>query len=93
MSWEFEWDRSKDRSNRLKHGVGFEEATTVFEDPLALLMPDPVHSLGEERYIVLGRSSQQRTLVVVHVDYGDRICIISARKATRRERTAYEQTR
>ncbi|MEJ2218723.1 MAG: BrnT family toxin [Gemmatimonadota bacterium] len=55
-------------------------------------MPAPVQSLGEDRYIVVGRSSQQRTLVVVHVDYGDRIRIISARKATRRERTAYEQT-
>jgi len=87
----FEWDPEKEQDNRRKHGVGFDEARTVFEDPGALIKPDPVHSLGEERYIILGRSSRDRLLVVVHTDRGDLVRIISARPATPRERRAYEE--
>lgn len=91
MSWNFEWDRSKGRFNRLKHRVGFEEATTAFGDPLALVMDDTIHSWGEARYILLGRSAAGRLLVVVHVDHGTAIRIISARLASPREHRAYEQ--
>jgi uncharacterized DUF497 family protein len=64
LGYRFDWDSEKAASNVRKHGVTFDEASTAFRDPLALLMPDPDHSLGEERYIVLGMSSQQKLLVV-----------------------------
>jgi len=90
MEPEFEWDPVKERHNRRKHGIDFAEAATVFEDPLALSMADTIHSDGEDRYIVLGRSEKDRLLVVVHADRGERVRIISARRATPRERRAYE---
>jgi len=64
MGYIFEWDGKKAESNARKHGVALEEASTVFGDPLGLLMPDPDHSLNEERYVVLGMSNRQRLLVV-----------------------------
>ena len=68
MSYEFEWDGNKAAINLRKHEVSFNEASTVFADPLALLMPDPDHSVGEGRYLVLGTSSAARLLVVSHAE-------------------------
>ena len=90
VSHEFAWDATKATYHR-KHGVSFHEASTVFADPLALLMRDPDHSLDEERYLVLGASSAGRLLVVSHTERPPRTRIISARPATRNERSHYEQ--
>ena len=88
----FDWDRSKASSNAAKHGVTFVEASAVFGDLLSLTIPDPLHSApGDERFVTIGRSKRERTLVVVHSDHGGRIRIISARLATRREQRAYEE--
>jgi uncharacterized DUF497 family protein len=87
----FEWDLRKARFNFTKHGVGFEEASTVFGDPLSLTIPDPEHSLAERRYITMGRAFNGKLLVVVHTDRGDNIRIISARRASRPERNFYEE--
>ena len=91
MGLSFEWDDRKAEANVQKHRVSFEEASTVFADPLALTIFDPLHSEGEDRYVTLGRSQRQRLLVVVFTDRDDRIRIISARVATRRERKDYEE--
>ncbi len=88
----FEWDERKAKSNFAKHGVSFEEASTVFGDPLSVTIPDPAHSQVEDRLIVLGESHQRKLLVVVHTERGDNIPIISARRASRRERESYEET-
>jgi uncharacterized DUF497 family protein len=90
---EFEWDERKNLKNRIKHGVWFEEARTVFEDPRALLMDDPDHSEQEERFLLLGMSASIRVLVVVHC-YREKkgiLRLISARKATKKERRIYEK--
>ena len=90
----FEWDVSKARINLKKHRVSFEEAKTVFNDPLLLTYPDELHSETEERYISMGYSSQQRLLLVVHTEHeaGNEILIriTSSRKATTAERKVYE---
>lgn len=86
----FEWDQEKAESNLKKHDVSFEEAATVFYDPLSLTVPDPVHSDEEDRFIITGFSVEQRQLVVVHTDRNDKIRIISARPATPDERRKYE---
>jgi uncharacterized DUF497 family protein len=91
MSLEFAWDEDKAKTNLKKHRVSFEEASSVFGDPLALTIPDPLHSEEEERFITLGESHRRRILVVVTTDRGDSIRIISARVATRRERKNYEE--
>ena len=91
MPLAFEWDSRKARSNLAKHGVGFEEASTIFGDRLSLTIPDPEHSLSEERYITMGRAFTGKLLVVVHTDRDDNIRIISARPASRRERKFYEK--
>jgi hypothetical protein len=88
----FEWDANKARANLAKHAVSFQEATTVFGDPVSVTIPDPAHSQAEKRSIILGKSHQGRILVVVHTERGDNIRIISARPASRRERKQYEQT-
>jgi len=87
----FTWDPEKDAVNRRKHAVGFGEAASVLEDPLARTYPDPAHSRGEQRYVTIGRSRLGKTLVVAHADRGDTLRIISARPATRRERRFYEE--
>ncbi len=88
----FEWDSRKAKSNHAKHRVAFEEASTVFGDVLSLTIADPSHSRpGEERFVTIGNSYVGRVLVVVHCDVEDSIRIISARRATRRERKDYEQ--
>ena len=89
----FEWDPRKDAENRRKHGLSFDEAQTVFADEHALLLDDPDHSTTEDRFILLGLSATFRVLVVVHGYRGrdDTIRIISARKATKRERQRYDE--
>jgi uncharacterized protein len=87
----FEWDPQKAERNLSKHGVSFAEASTVFGDDLAITIPDPDHSIDEERYITLGWSNRRRLLMVAHADRGNRIRIISARELTRREQKAYEE--
>jgi len=92
----FEWDRKKAKSNLQKHGIDFDEAQTIFFDPLLYTFRDDFHSDLEDRYISLGISSKKRTLLVVHteVDKSSKeiiIRIISSRKATKREREIYER--
>ncbi len=88
---DFEWDPRKAASNLTKHGVSFVEAVTVFRDPQARIVPDPRHSVGEERLAILGQSKRGRLLSVMFAERGTRIRLISARKATRRERNDYEE--
>jgi len=88
---EFLWDARKDRTNQRKHGVGFREAATVFEDFLSTTFPDPDHSLSEERFLTVGESAIGRILVVAHTEHDEEIRIISARRASRREREFYEE--
>jgi hypothetical protein len=87
----YEWDAKKAKGNRRKHRISFEDAATVFLDPLALTFPDPDHSIEEEREITIGRSSRQQVVFVSHCRRGDRVRIISARKTTRGERKQYEE--
>jgi uncharacterized DUF497 family protein len=89
----FAWDARKETQNRRKHGVSFTEAETVFSDEHALLVDDPEHSDQEDRFALLGLSASLRTLVVVHCyrEHEAVIRIISARKATRRERDVYNR--
>lgn len=87
----FEWDVRKAAANAVKHGVSFQEAATVFGDPLAVTFADPDHSLVEERFITFGLSSRRRLLVVAHTGRRGRTRIITARPATRSERTIYEE--
>jgi len=84
------WDSAKAAANRRKHGVSFEEAATVFRDPLLLVMPDVAHSHEEDRWLALGKSANQLLLVVVHTEGDSSIRIISARKADPKERRSYE---
>jgi uncharacterized protein len=87
----FEWDPGKGRQNRRKHRVSFQEAATVFGDPLAVTFHDPDHSVSEQRFITVGMSSAGRVLIVAHTDRNEGIRIISARKVTQREREHYEE--
>jgi len=73
MNGIFEWDPNKAKQNLIKHGVSFEEASTLFDDPLSSTIADPLHSENEERFIIVGKSKQHRLLVVAHADRGDRI--------------------
>lgn len=91
MGYVFEWDPLKAGVNASKHGVTFDEATTVFGDPQAMLMADPDHSDQEMRYLLLGLSTRHRLLVVAFVDRPPRTRLISARRATRHERSEYEE--
>ena len=86
----FEWDGSKARSNLKKHRVSFDEAVTVFYDPLAATFEDPDHSHDESRLVTVGYSVQGRLLVVCHVERGAAIRLINARRATPRERKRHE---
>jgi len=88
---EFEWNPDKAAQNIEKHGVSFQEAATVFNDPLSMTFPDPDHSLGESRYVIIGLSRFGQLLVVAHTDRAEKVRIISARKATRQERKFYEE--
>lgn len=86
----FEWDEKKAYQNIKKHGISFEESATVFGDPFSITVYDPLHSKDEDRFVILGMSNKNRLLVVVHADRHDRIRIISARKATKKEGAQYE---
>ena len=88
---EFEWDPKKAAKNLRKHRVSFNEAATVFGDSLGTTVPDPDHSLAEDRYITVGMSSHGRLVIVAHTERGERIRLISARELTRAERKAYEE--
>ena len=85
----FEWDPAKALDNERKHGVSFDEAKTAFADASSLTIHDPEHSDPEDRYVLLGMSAAGRLLVVVHVERGDSIRLISARTADRRETAKY----
>ena len=87
----YEWDPEKAKANLRTHRLSFEEAATVFLDPLAVTYPDPDHSEEEKREITIGQSGRRRVVFVSHIQRGDRIRIISARKATRRERKQHEE--
>jgi len=87
----FEWDPEKARLNIKTHGVSFNEASTAFHDPLSQTIEDPLHSEYEERFVLIGRSIQGRLLVIIHTDRAERIRIISARLATKKERLRYEE--
>lgn len=86
----FEWDSKKAEANFANHGVSFEDASTVFGDPLAGTISDPLHSAEEARFITVGHSASGALLVVVHAERGERARIISARFATSAERKRYE---
>ncbi len=86
----FDWDPSKAEENLLNHGISFEEATTVFGDPLAGTILDPDHSEGEARLLTIGWTANGRLIVVSHTEEGDTIRLISAREATSHERKQYE---
>ena len=91
VSYRFDWGSEKAEANQRKHDVSFHDESTVFADPLAMLMHDLDHSVGEERHLVLGASSTGRLLVVSHAERRPRTRLISTRPATRNERKHYEQ--
>ena len=87
----FEWDGEKAAANLAKHHVSFEEAKTVFDDPLYVDFYDPDHSYEEHRYLIVGQSQQERLLIVSYTERGDTTRLISAREVTSTERKAYEE--
>ena len=91
MSIRFEWDPKKADTNLAKHGISFEEALTVFADPLARIFPDEEHSVDELREIIIGHSARRQLMLVNFTGTDDRVRLFSARKATRLERKDYEE--
>ncbi len=91
MKPNFEWDSEKERKNIRKHEVSFDEASSIFDDPMFITVIDEEHSTDEERYITIGLSNKNRLLLVAHTERDDRIRIISARKATKNEEKFYEE--
>ncbi len=89
----FEWDEKKATTNLAKHGVSFEEAATVFGDPLSDTFDDPDHSADEQRFLIVGTSDRGRMLIVAHTDDGAVVRLISAREPTTGERKSYEESR
>jgi len=87
----FEWHSKKAEHNLEKHGVSFEEAETAFDDPFAEFLPDLAHSIGEARFICLGRSAQGRLLAISFTERSDDVRIISAREMEPREKRSYEK--
>ena len=87
---QLEWDAEKARRNLTKHGVSFDEAATVFSDPLAVTIHDPDHSQQEQRFLTTGLSKRRRLMIVAHTDREGRVRIISAREVTASERSQYE---
>jgi uncharacterized DUF497 family protein len=88
---QFEWNPLKAATNLKKHGVSFEEAKTVFDNPLAVIFDDEAHSIDESREIIIGHSQRNRLLLVVFTERSNSIRIISTRLANRKEREDYEQ--
>ncbi|MBA4366638.1 MAG: hypothetical protein C0403_03250 [Desulfobacterium sp.] len=93
MKLRFEWDEKKAKANLKKHKIDFDEATTVFTDPVSITIHDPDHSADEQRYIDIGSSAADRVLVVVYTERGSNIRIVSCRKATSTERKLYEENK
>ena len=92
MALIFEWDETKAKRNIARHKVSFEEASTIFGDPLSITIEDLIHSSpGERRFVTIGSSYRGKMLIVAHCDRDDAIRIISARPATGKERRAYEK--
>lgn len=91
ITMRFEWDPKKAERNLKKHGVTFQEAATVFGDPLAMTFQDPDHSIEEERQLTFGQSLRRRLIVVSHTKRGDRTRIVNARLMDRNERVIYEE--
>lgn len=91
MTLTFEWDEAKSKRNFIKHGVVFEEAKTVFNDPFSITIDDPDHSNDEDRFIDIGLSSKGRVLVVWYTERNENIRIIGCRKVTKTERIIYEK--
>ena len=91
MKLSFQWNGNKAQTNLRKHKISFEEAKTIFEDPLSSTIADPLHSEYESRFVQIGMSSMNKILVVVFTDRNDSIRIISARKATKQEVKKYEK--
>lgn len=91
MNFTFEWDEKKSVTNLKKHGIGFDEAKTIFNDPSALTIYDPDHSIEEDRFIDIGLSGKGRLLVLSYTEREDTIRIISCRKATSKEIEYYEK--
>ncbi len=87
----FEWDPNKAKENVEVHGVSLDEASTVFQDTFSLVIYDPLHSEEEDRFVLIGNSHKDRLLVVVHTERGNNIRLISARKASKKERMQYEE--
>jgi len=87
----FEWDPNKAKKNMKIHGISFDEASTAFKDTLSLTIYDPLHSDEEDRFTAIGNSCKNRLLIIVHTVRGIKIRIISARKATKKERKQYEE--
>ncbi len=93
MSYRFEWDNDKARLNQVKHGVSFDEASTVFNDSLAKIFDDAIHSIGERREIIIGHSLNNRLLLVCFTERSqEMIRIVSVRLPTRKERNDYEES-
>ncbi len=86
----FDWDEAKAAVNRVKHGVSFQEAATVFGDPLSMVFDDPDHSHDEQRALLLGLSDEHRVLIISYTENNESIRIISARETSRSERETYE---
>lgn len=91
MPLPFEWDENKARANLKRHGVSFQEASSIFRDLLAASISDTTHSVEESRFLIIGQSDKGRILLVVYIERGENIRIISARHATRREVMIYEE--
>ncbi len=87
----FEWDPKKAKINLETHDISFDEASTAFGDVLSLVIYDPLHSTDEDRFVLIGNSHRNRLLVIVHTERGNKIRIISARKATHKEKEQYEE--
>ena len=87
----YEWDPKKAALNLAWQGVSLQEATTVFDDPLSITVPDPDHSVAENRFTIVGQSHRGRLLIVSHAERGDRIRLINARELTGTERNVYEE--
>ena len=87
----FEWDPNKAKENLETHGISFDEASTVFRDVLSLVIHDPLHSEEEDRFVLIGSSHRNRLLVIVHTERSNNIRLISARKASKKERKQYEE--
>ncbi|MGI8835534.1 MAG: BrnT family toxin [Pyrinomonadaceae bacterium] len=91
-AFDVEWDEGKNRLNQRKHAVSFEEAATIFLDPLEIAIDDPAHTISEYRFVSIGETFGGRLLVVSYSEHNKRIRIITARKPTRSERRAYEES-